>query len=143
MFKSLALIAVAQQGKPVEDWALDAYADKGEAANIKSRAYHMISTDLPMPKLAPLKETVKEEIKLVDNSSPTTFEYSYQDLQKLDTITVQLVPEKKGVVFKYQEYFVESKVSCDDRSAQWTMCFRCYVLELLGGSETLLHFMSV
>ena len=67
-----------------------------------------------MPKLAPLRETVKEErVKAVDTSSPTTFTYTYQDLQKLDTITVQLVPEKKGMVFKYQEYFVESKVSCD------------------------------
>lgn len=95
VFKSLALIAVAQQGKPVEDWALDAYADK----------------DLPMPKLAPLKEKLKEEIvKSVDTTSPTTFAYTYQDLQKFDTITVQLVPEKKGMVFKYQEYFVESKV---------------------------------
>jgi len=103
---------VAQQGKPVEDWALDAYADKGGAANVKSRVYHLICIDLPMPKLAPLKETVKNEIKLVDgSSSPTTFGYTYQDLHKLDTITVQLVPEKKGMVFKYQEYFVESKVS--------------------------------
>lgn len=37
VFKSLALIAVAQQGKPVEDWALDAYADKGGAASNKAR----------------------------------------------------------------------------------------------------------
>ena len=66
-----------------------------------------------MPKLAPLKETVKEvTVKLADASSPTTFNYTYKDLQKLDTITVQLVPEKKGMVFKYQEYFVESKVRC-------------------------------
>lgn len=66
-----------------------------------------------MPKLAPLKETVKKEIvKSTDTSSPSTFPYTYHDLQKLDTITVQLVPEKKGMVFKYQEYFVESKVCC-------------------------------
>ena len=66
-----------------------------------------------MPKLAALKEKVREEaIKSTETSSPTTFPYTYQDLQKLDTITVQLVPEKKGMVFKYQEYFVESKVCC-------------------------------
>lgn len=66
-----------------------------------------------MPKLAALKEKVREEaIKSAETSSPTTFPYTYQDLQKLDTIAVQLVPEKKGMVFKYQEYFVESKVSC-------------------------------
>lgn len=74
----------------------------------------MIYTDLPLPKLAPLKETVKEEkLKPVDTATPTIFAYTYQELQKLDTITVQIVPEKKGMVFKYQEYFIESKVKCN------------------------------
>ena len=54
----------------------------------------------------------EEKLKPVDTSSPATFAYTYQDLQKFDTITVLLVPEKKGMVFKYQEYFVESKVNC-------------------------------
>lgn len=76
-----------------------------------------------MPQLAPLKETVKDEIlQSADTSSPTTFGYTYQDLQKLDTITVQIVPEKKGMVFKYQEYFVESKVGRDGCIARWIVC---------------------
>lgn len=78
--------------------------------------YLVICTDLPIPKLTSLKESIKQEIvKAVDADSPATFNYTYQDLQKLDTITVQLVPEKKGMVFKYQEYFVESKVSCENK----------------------------
>lgn len=77
--------------------------------------YHVIFVDLPMPKLGGIKEKVKLE-KSTDSSSPATFTYTYQDLQKLDTITVQLVPEKKGMVFKYQEYFVESKVTTGDHN---------------------------
>lgn len=68
-------------------------------------------TDLPIPKLAPLKEPEKEVVVKPSDVSPTIFGYTYSDLQKMDSITVQIVPEKKGMVFKYQEYLVESKVS--------------------------------
>ena len=75
-----------------------------------SRAVLHIRTDLPIPKLAPLKEPEKEVVVKPSDVSPTTFGYTYSDLQKMDSITVQIVPEKKGMVFKYQEYLVESKV---------------------------------
>ena len=57
MFKSLALIAVAQQGKPVEDWALDPYADKGGAASNKKTR---VTRDLHRPSNAQVGTTEGE-----------------------------------------------------------------------------------
>jgi len=81
----------------------------GRAAGITCDA-HVYCADLPIPKLAPLKEPEKEVVVKPSDTSPTTFGYTYSDLQKMDSITVQIMPEKKGMVFKYQEYVVESKV---------------------------------
>lgn len=35
---------------------------------------------------------------------------SYEELKAMDEVSVTLIPEKKGMVFKHVEYLVESKV---------------------------------
>ena len=49
-------------------------------------------------------------MKLFRATRPTELGYTYEELKSMDEISVTLIPEKKGVVFKHVEYLVESKV---------------------------------
>lgn len=62
-------------------------------------------------------------------TNPTQLGYSYDELKHMDDISVSVMPEKKGMVFKHVEYLVESRVSpivasggecCDGVSATGT-----------------------
>lgn len=55
-------------------------------------------------------------MKLFRATRPTELGYTYEELKSMDEISVTLLPEKKGVVFKHVEYLVESKVK--DRVVQ-------------------------
>lgn len=70
----------------------------------------LCSPELPIPKLATASELRDSVMRLVRETVPTELGYSFEDLQQLDDITVTLAPEKKGMVFKYVEYVVESRV---------------------------------
>ena len=37
--------------------------------------------------------------------------YSYEELKAIDDISISIMPEKKGMLFKHIEYLVESRVS--------------------------------
>ena len=43
-------------------------------------------------------------------NNPNILGYKYEELIELDTIEVELVPEKKGILLKHNEYHVSSKV---------------------------------
>ena len=43
-------------------------------------------------------------------TNPTQLGYSYEEIKAMDDISVTIMPEKKGMVFKHVEYLVESKV---------------------------------
>ena len=49
-------------------------------------------------------------LKVLRKTRPTELGYSYEDLKAMDDVSVNLLPEKKGMVFKHVEYLVESKV---------------------------------
>ena len=49
-------------------------------------------------------------MKVVRATRPTELGYSYEELKAMDDVIVNLLPEKKGMVFKHVEYLVESKV---------------------------------
>ena len=55
-------------------------------------------------------------MKLFRATRPTELGYTYEELKSMDEISVTLIPERKGVVFKHVEYLVESKVK--DRVVQ-------------------------
>lgn len=93
VYKSLALTALAQQGKGADVRALASY---GEG-------------DLPSPSLGNLAEMRKMCTRLFREAKPTELSFSYDELKSLDDIFVTLLPEKKGVVFKHVEYQVESR----------------------------------
>ena len=43
-------------------------------------------------------------------NNPNVLGYNYDELVGLDTVNVELVPEKKGIILKHNEYHVSSKV---------------------------------
>ena len=69
-----------------------------------------LSAELPSPSLAPIAEMRDSCMKLFRATRPTELGYTYEELKSMDEISVTLIPEKKGVVFKHVEYLVESKV---------------------------------
>lgn len=65
--------------------------------------------EYPTPQLedlAPLKNLV---LQLNVKSNPSTFYYNYSEITQLDSITIELIPEKKGIFLKHSEYVVSSK----------------------------------
>lgn len=67
--------------------------------------------ELPRPNLGDLSDLRATSIKMRRQKSPNVLGYSYHELCKLDTIKVELVPEKKGLILKHVEYEVTSQVS--------------------------------
>lgn len=90
-YRSLALVAVGQQGK--DEKSLQQYANN----------------ELPTPNLANLSELKAICSKFYRRTVPTELGYSYSEIKAMDEVTVSLLPEKKGTVFKHNEYMVESK----------------------------------
>ncbi|XP_069684985.1 sorting nexin-8-like [Periplaneta americana] len=88
LYKALALVAWAQQGKQPSTKLLENFS--GE--------------ELPRPELGDLSDLAPEK-----TSSPTQLGLRYPDICQLDTIEVDLVPEKKGLFLKHVEYQVSSK----------------------------------
>jgi sorting nexin-8 len=93
LYRSLALTAIAQQGRPIEEKSLQHYEDN----------------ELPSPTLASLSELKVICTKFYRSTLPTELGYSYDELKTMDDISISLLPEKKGTVFKHNEYLVESK----------------------------------
>ncbi|ERL88422.1 hypothetical protein D910_05808 [Dendroctonus ponderosae] len=91
-YKTLALIAWAQQGKQISEKLFDSFT----------------GDEYPTPKLADLTPVLKVKENMFIEPRPLTIE-NYQKLIEIDLIVVQLVPEKKGLFLKYSEYLVASK----------------------------------
>ncbi|CAF3957253.1 unnamed protein product, partial [Rotaria magnacalcarata] len=79
-YKCLALMALAQQGKIVDEKLLDNY----------------INRELPIPTLDNLTELEDRLIRVLrSDQGKTTFCFRYGDLCSLDTIQVEVAPDKK------------------------------------------------
>ena len=48
-------------------------------------------------------------------TNPTQLGYTFEELKAMDDISLTIMPEKKGMVFKHVEYLLESKV-CSERN---------------------------
>lgn len=86
-------MALAQQGKPVEERLLQQY---------EGREY-------PVPTVATagiIKTRLKE--KETPDKGPAIFHYTYKELQDLDSVTLTPLSLKKGMVLKHTEYELES-----------------------------------
>ncbi|CAF3308914.1 unnamed protein product [Rotaria socialis] len=92
-YKCLALMALAQQGKIVDEKLLDNYVNR----------------ELPIPTLDNLTELEERLIRILrSDQGKTTFCFRYGDLCSLDTIQVEVAPDKKGVIIRHFEYEVTS-----------------------------------
>eukprot|EP00117_Sycon_ciliatum_P000049 scpid61083/ scgid6281/ Sorting nexin-8 len=89
-YKLLAFTAVAQAGKPISDKSLDVYRE----------------TELPTPTLC----STGELKRLSRQGNPSEFNFTYSELMELDTLDLELLPGKKGLVFKHVEYTLTSKL---------------------------------
>ena len=69
-----------------------------------------LPAELPCPTLTSLSEIKEICSKFYRKARPTELGYSYTEIKSMDEISVSLLPEKKGTVFKHNEYMVESKV---------------------------------
>ncbi|CAF0927168.1 unnamed protein product [Adineta ricciae] len=92
-YKCLALMALAQQGKNVDERLLDNYMNR----------------ELPIPTIDSNKELEDRLLRILRNEQgQNALCFRYGDLCSLDTIQVDLVPDKKGVLIRHFEYEVSS-----------------------------------
>lgn len=65
--------------------------------------------EYPTPDLGDLSQVKSVQVRLNLQSNPACLGLTYSDMVQFDTITVDLVPEKKGIFLKHSEYQVSSK----------------------------------
>ncbi|XP_068674297.1 sorting nexin-8-like [Montipora foliosa] len=93
LYKALALTALAQQGKSISDKALEMFVD----------------AELPKPSLGDLSDLKTLSVRHRREHNPNVLGYNYDELVTLDKVDVELVPEKKGIILKHNEYHVSSR----------------------------------
>lgn len=93
LYKALALTALAQQGKTPNDKFLENYTDQ----------------ELPVPKMGELADLRALCMRLRWEQNPTQLSVTYKELTEMDLITIEIVPEKKGIFLKHVEYDVASR----------------------------------
>ncbi len=76
----------------------------------------LLILELPIPDLGSVEELTEICKQVFRATRPTELGYSYEDLKNMDDISVSIMPEKKGMVFKHVEYLVESRVGGEDIS---------------------------
>jgi len=91
LYKALALVAFAQNGKTINDKSVENFS--GE--------------ELPRPDLGDV-ESLKDLMRST-KSSPTTVSCTFEQINNFDSIEVSQLPEKKGIFLKHIEYEVTSK----------------------------------
>ena len=75
-------------------------------------AYTVSIVELPIPNIGDINELHRETAKLrTQNNNTTMLGLQFHELNEIDSIKVDLVPEKKGVILKHVEYNVSSQVS--------------------------------
>ena len=65
--------------------------------------------ELPKPNLGDLSDMKASSARLRREHNPNVFGFSFSDLCSLDTVKVELVPEKKGLIMKHVVYEVTSE----------------------------------
>ena len=77
--------------------------------------------ELPSPSLTSLSELKEICAKFYRKTVPTELGYSYSEIKAMDDVSVSLLPEKKGTVFKHNEYMIESKVRSLSTTSRWVL----------------------
>lgn len=69
-----------------------------------------VFAELPKPSLGDLSDLKTLSVRHRREHNPNVLGYNYDELVTLDTVDVELVPEKKGILLKHNEYHVSSRV---------------------------------
>ena len=69
----------------------------------------MFVSELPKPNLGDLSDMRAASVRIRRERAPNVLGFSFADLCSLDSIKVELVPEKKGLILKHVEYEVTSQ----------------------------------
>ena len=67
-------------------------------------------TELPKPHLGDLSDLRTLSAQVRREKNPNVLNFSYKDLVELDSVSINLVPEKKGLLLKHVEYEIKSEV---------------------------------
>ncbi|KAJ8923378.1 hypothetical protein NQ315_001936 [Exocentrus adspersus] len=92
LYKTLVLVAYAQQGKQLSNKLFD----------------NCIETEYPTPEVSDLTPVKNLKMQL-DMKQKDAVGFNYATIVQTDFIDVHLVPEKKGLFLKHSEYVVTSK----------------------------------
>lgn len=77
--------------------------------SLKYRTVWFFLSEYPTPNLPDLTPVKNLRIQQHLKENPSNLSLSYADITQLDTISVELVPEKKGIFLKHSEYVVSSR----------------------------------
>ena len=80
--------------------------------NYKHTVYIIIlfTAELPKPDLGDITEMKATSVQVQKKKNPAILALKYEQLIAMDTISIDLVPEKKGILLKHNEYSVHSQV---------------------------------
>lgn len=92
LYKTLVLVAYAQQGKQLSDKLFD----------------NCVETEYPTPEISDLTPVKNLKMQL-NMKQKDAVGFNYAAIVQTDIINIHLVPEKKGLFLKYSEYIVTSK----------------------------------
>lgn len=92
-YKALVMVAIIQQGREIHDKILEDYDE----------------LELPVPVLKDSESLKTLSKRMWREHNPSLLNLSYDELVKADVATVELVPEKKGIILKHVEYVVTSQ----------------------------------
>ena len=80
-----------------------------ELSSVQNCEQSVCFPELPRPNLGDLSDMRATSIRLRRERTPNVLGFSFSDLCSLDSIKVELVPEKKGLILKHVEYEVTSQ----------------------------------
>jgi hypothetical protein len=90
-------MALAQQGKTVDERLLDNYMNRGIVHNISITKRKITFLELPIPTIDSLIDLEDRLIRILrSEQGKNALCFRYGDLCSLDTIQVEVAPEKKG-----------------------------------------------
>jgi len=112
-------MALAQQGKHVDEKLLNNYENRGilYETYITERytSYFFLRLELPIPTIGTLNELEDRLIRILRSEQGSNeLCFRYGDLCSLDTIQVDVAPDKKGIQFIH------------NNKKQNVLFFRCY-----------------
>ena len=89
-------MALAQQGKTIDEKLLDNYVNRGTRHDIYD-CHFLLLLELPIPSIDPINDLEDRLIRTLRNDqSKNSLCFRYGDLCSLDTIQVEVAAEKKG-----------------------------------------------